>query len=418
MYRLRIALRWILPCCIVVWSLLGVASDAEDQENVSPYAVCAHISRGDEHRIAQQELRRMREGGIRWVRADFDWSGVERQPGQWTFDHLDDTVAWAEAAGVEILPILDYDVPWARPAHQHLDAWLQYVRQVVGRYKDRLRYWEVWNEPNLEGFWHDKPDAGDYTKLLKATYETIHEIDPELVVLLGGTSEIPWSYLEGIYKADGKASFDVMNVHPYRYPHSPERRPLVDDLTRLRRLMERYGDAGKPIWITEFGWPTHQDRRGVSPPQQAEMLARAYLLAFQAGVQVVFWYEFQAPEGKADYNEDHFGIVHRDLSPKPAYTAMATLARVRPGGSKVLDRPWRTGDVYHPSWQCPDGKTAWALWHVGGDLACEFDAKGTIVEVVSHLGEPLELGSRTGRLRLTLGEGPVYLIGPDDLTLQ
>lgn len=407
---------------IGVWSLLAAQAPAGDQspkpQDLSPYAVCAHISRGGEHQTAREELKLMHKAGIRWVRTDFDWSGVEPRRGVWRFDHLDQTVAWAEAAGVRILPILDYDVSWARPAHQHLDQWLEYVRRVVTRYKGRLRYWEVWNEPNLEGFWRDKPNPADYAKLLKATYQAIKQIDPELVVVFGGVSGIPWSYLEGAYAAGGKASFDVMNVHPYRYPSPPEERPLYDDLVRLRRLMDKQGDAGKPIWITEIGWPTHQGRRGVSPERQAEILARAYLLALQAEVQAVFWYEFQAPEGRPDYNEDHFGIVHRDLSPKPAYTALATLARARPAGSKVLKRPWRSEDVYSPRWRRPDGKIAWALWQLGRPQARELDVKGPIVEALDHLGRPLKPAPQPGRLRLTLSEAPIYLVGPTELTIR
>jgi endonuclease/exonuclease/phosphatase family metal-dependent hydrolase len=400
---------------IVGWALLAIPAGAEVRNNVSPYAVCAHLSRGGEHQIAQQELKLMHQAGIGWVRADFDWSGVERQAGTWQFDHLDQTVAWAEAEGVRILPILDYDVPWARPAYKNLDKWLEYVRRVVTRYKDRIRYWEVWNEPNLEQFWHDKPNPADYAKLLKATHETIKQIDPELVVLLGGVSGIPWPYLEGIYEAGGKDSFDVMNVHPYRYPSSPEERPLYDDLVRLRQLMDKYGDKGKPIWITEVGWPTQQDRRGVSPERQAEMLARTYLLSLQAGVEVVFWYEFQAPEGKPEYNEDHFGIVHRDLSPKPAYTALAALARARPAGSKVLQQAWRTGEVYHPGWQRPDGKTAWALWTAGEAKDLELKLSGQITEAFDHLGSALRLEVQSGQVRLSVGQAPVYLIGPTEL---
>lgn len=335
------------------WLLLATPARADDEKSLSPYGVCAHISRGDEHPVARKELELMQKAGIRWVRTDFSWSSVERRPGQWAFGHLDETVDWAEAAGVNILPILDYDVSWARPAHKHLDLWLTYVRRLVTRYKDRLRYWEVWNEPNLEHFWKDKPDPKDYTKMLEATYRAIKEIDPELVVLLGGTAGIPWSYIEGVYQAGGKDFFDTMNVHPYRYPASPEERPLYEDLVRLRGLMGKHQDAHKPIWITELGWPTHQGNRGVTPARQARMLARAYLLSLQAGVEVIFWYEFQAMEHKADYNEDHFGIVHRDLSPKPAYTAMATLIRVRPAGSTAAKRAWRSGEVYHPSWGRP-----------------------------------------------------------------
>ena len=106
-----------------------------------PYAVCAHVSRGGEHAIARDAFRRMKAAGIGWVRTDFDWSGVERKPGEWSFDNLDETVQWAEEAGISILPILDYDVRWASPAYKHLNLWRTYVRKVVSRYKDRVRHW-------------------------------------------------------------------------------------------------------------------------------------------------------------------------------------------------------------------------------------------------------------------------------------
>ncbi|MBN2476249.1 MAG: beta-galactosidase [Pirellulales bacterium] len=415
--------RYAISICAAAAMLAAPSARADETTergataHLSPYGVCAHISRGDEHPVARRELQAMRAAGIAWVRTDFSWSGVERRPGDWDFAQLDETVDWAEAAGVEILPILDYDVPWARPAHEHLDKWLVYVRRIVKRYKDRLRYWEVWNEPNLQQFWHDKPDPKAYAKMLRATYDAIKQIDPELVVLFGGTAEIPWSFIEGVYQSGGAETFNVMNVHPYRYPAAPEQRPLYEDLLRLRRLMEKYGDGDKPIWATEVGWPTHEGPRGVSLPRQAQMLARCYLLSLQAGVEVVFWYEFQAPEERADYNEHHFGIVHRDISPKPAYAAMAALTRARPSGSKAVERPWRTGDVYHPAWQRPDGETAWALWRVGDDHGYAVQIEGAVAEAFDHLGQPVDLDATTGSVRLTLGEGPIYLIGPAELTI-
>ena len=44
-------------------------------------------------------------------------------------------------------------------------------------------------------------------------------------------------------------------------------------------------------------------------------------IAFAQGVERYFIYEFQAPEGNPYYSEHHFGIVHRDCTPKPAYEA-------------------------------------------------------------------------------------------------
>ncbi len=137
----------------------------------------------------------MRAAGIRWARTDFDWTTVQHQAGgPWDYTMFDETLRKAEAAGITILPILAYDVAWARPAYQHLDLWREYVRNMVSRYKGRLTYWEVWNEPDLEQFWKEKPDPANYTTLLKAAYEEIKAIDPEAKVLLGGLSGIPFEF--------------------------------------------------------------------------------------------------------------------------------------------------------------------------------------------------------------------------------
>jgi hypothetical protein len=142
------------------------------------------------------------------------------------------------------------------------------------------------------------------------------------------------------------------------------------------------------------------------------MFARSYLLALQAGIEVVFWYEFQATEQRADYNEHHFGIVHRELEPKPAYEAMKTLALVRPAGSTVLEGTWRTDGVYHPGWQRPDGTRAWALWRPGEDAAVQIELQGALSGAMDHLGRPLQVAPAGGRLTFSVGESPVYLIGP------
>lgn len=121
----------------------------------------------------------------------------------------------AKQANVSILPILDYDVPWATPAWRHPDAWGGYVRRIVSRYAKDLRYWEVWNEQNGSGFWRDRPSGANYVPLLKRAYEEIKKIDPELTVLYGGTAGVPLGYIEDSLKAGAGAYFDVMNIHPY-----------------------------------------------------------------------------------------------------------------------------------------------------------------------------------------------------------
>lgn len=380
----------------------------------NPYGVCAHLPRGDEYATAEKELQRMRQMGIGWVRSDFSWGAVQhKKGGPWHFDHLDKVIGWAEANKVTILPILDYSVPWANPAHEHLDDWKAFVHAVVSRYHKRLRYWEVWNEQNLKQFWPN-PDAAAYVKLLRVTHETIKAIDRDLVVVYGGTAGIPWEYIEATYQAAARDRFDVMNVHPYSWPAPPEG-ALYNHLLNLRERMTKHGDAKKPIWITEIGWPTHQGKRTVSEERQAELIARAYLLALHAGVERVFWYEFANMENRADDPEGHFGILRKDLRDKPAAKALATLIALRPPGSTPLDGPFRVRHdgkgLHFPGWKRPDGKTVHAVWSNGEKPFGTLRVRGMVEKVTDLSGQVVTVQQDGDRLPLVVGEKVLYVVG-------
>lgn len=197
----------------------------------------------------------MQQAGIRWARADFSWSYFEPKDDDFRFDNYDTIVAAAKEHDVTLLPILCYNVEWAFPAHENLDKWCDYVRTVVDRYKDDLKHWEVWNEPNI-GFWKPKPDAAQYAGLLIATYQAIKDTDPEAQVVYGGTSGIPFSYLRSTFEQGAFEAFDILAVHPYRYPNVPETARIVEDLQKTWELLDEFG-GGKKLWITEYGWPTH-----------------------------------------------------------------------------------------------------------------------------------------------------------------
>ncbi len=233
-------------------------ASANDLVAQSPYGVCAHIGGGEEWEQAPKNLLMMKEAGISWVRADFSWSGVESPQGQWHFERLDKIVDETNKLGLQILPILDYDVPWASPAYKNLEPWLQYVKTVVERYKDRIQYWEVWNEENLQGFWREEPAGEKYAMLLKATYKAIKEIDPKLQVVYGGLAGVPADFFEKSLEAGAGNSFDVVNIHPYRGGLTTDQRIdlFADDINAFRKALKKFDLPERPIWITEMGWAT------------------------------------------------------------------------------------------------------------------------------------------------------------------
>ena len=80
--------------------------------------------------------------------------------------------------------------------------------------------------------------------------------------------------------------------------------------------------APKPMAATETGYPTH--RSGSSELAQGKYLPRLFCEYFTHGVQRTFWYELvdedEFPDPNGDNVECHYGIIRKDLTPKPAYT--------------------------------------------------------------------------------------------------
>lgn len=225
----------------------------------TPYGVCSHISRGG-YAIRDESCKWIAATGIGRVRTDFLWRECQKERGApFDFSKYDAVVASAERTNVQVLPIL-YGAPkWAQPAYRNLDAFGRWVEALTRRYGNRLPEIEVWNEPNLEQFWGKKPNPTNYLAVLTAAHAAAKRGNPDVRVLFGGTSGVPIGFIEEVYRLGGANCFDAMNVHPYSHPHAPEG-SLDVKLEGLKALMAKYGDADKPIVITEHGWPTHESR--------------------------------------------------------------------------------------------------------------------------------------------------------------
>ncbi|MBQ9873874.1 MAG: cellulase family glycosylhydrolase [Thermoguttaceae bacterium] len=322
-------------------ALADSPASAEATVGDSPYGVCAHLGGGEEHDQMPKNISLMKDAGIAWVRADFSWSGIERSKGKWTFDAFDRVVEETNKLGVQVLPILDYGVEWATPAYKHMDEWLEYVRRTVERYKDRIRYWEVWNEENLQGFWGDKPDAANYAKLLTETYKTIKKIDPDLQVVYGGLAGTPADYFEKSLDAGAGEFFDVTNIHPYRggLTTSDRIEQFAKEIDAFKKALEKRNLPQKPIWITEMGWAT--------PPVFGETNRRVIAAALKKlypskTPKVAFFYDERYDPAQSRSQSDFVNFLPKEYASDPQLTTFLdadALAKISLDVAEVLVMP-------------------------------------------------------------------------------
>lgn len=236
---------WV--CC---WVNIAVASGS--------LGVCAHVTR-DEFKERKRAFSMMRDAGVESVRCDFDmWRcRPSAKGGAWDFSHYDPVVNDAAKFGLTVLPILTNYPEWGKTDFaRHENEWVEFVRSAARWFKGRVVAYEICNEPNLNQFWNN-PNPAQYAMALKTASREIRSVDPNARVVSAGFAGVPYEFMEKVYAACGRECFDALCVHPYTHPNRPEGR-LDVQIEGLRKLMSKFEDTKKPIWITEMGWPTHK----------------------------------------------------------------------------------------------------------------------------------------------------------------
>lgn len=280
------------------------------------------------------------ELGVSWVREDLHWHRVQRLPDVWDWTFTDAAMRELLNRDIQVVGVLGPSVGWATPytGDDRSDvsfyppdpaAFVAYARAVVTRYRRYIKHWEIWNEPDNPLFWKPRPDPAAYAELLIRTSKAIKEVDPDARVLIGGVNPFDTQYLRRVAEAGAWNSFDILAIHPYIDPYTPEEGNIGASLDKMHVLTYRYG--AKPIWATEIGWasgPGDRDAQGKTDASaQSSFLVRSMLLLWLSGVERTFWYmlkdDAHNPYGLVEYGRGRtdFRIQLR----KPAFDALRTL---------------------------------------------------------------------------------------------
>jgi polysaccharide biosynthesis protein PslG len=302
------------------------------------------------------ELARLGDGGVGTLRINLAWGSVQSGPdAPYDWSHYDPVVLRAAKSGVRVLATVYSTPSWAAstaeipPLDSDLSGFEDFARAAARRYgaagtfwadhpdvpKLPISDWQLWNEPNSPLFWKPSPNAGQYLSLLRGFSSAVKGVDPAARILLGGLFPTPTGgislddFLSALYEGGGRRLFDAVALHPYaRTP-----RIALDRVEQARGVMRRFGDADKPIWITEVGWASRGTPPGlvVGPAGQADYLRQTFELALadrdRLGIAGVVWYSLNDTPGPLWVG--HCGLFTLDGVAKPSWKALVELT----GGS-------------------------------------------------------------------------------------
>jgi hypothetical protein len=341
---------------------------------VNPFGINVFLNQEVEPEKRERSVQMIAEAGFHWLRQEFPWEDIEISAKGDFWDHKWDKDAWekydhivdlAEQYGLEVVPRLSNPPAWTRAAGDaagtyappdDLTDWGDYVYAVVSRYKGRIRYYQLWNEPNIYPEWGEQPvDPEGYTRLLCEGYARAKEADLDAVIISGALAPTvslnpgpgpalglnEFIFLQRMYDAGASACFDIMAVNDYMLwsgPTDHRMRPLNINFGRpiyVRDIMVANGDAAKPVWISEMNSnavpndPANIAGVGEYGMVTLEQQARYAPLAYQRAIEewpwvgvVNFWFFKRPSDAEKDQSWYYFRMVEPDFTPLPVYDAM------------------------------------------------------------------------------------------------
>jgi hypothetical protein len=356
----------LAPAALSLALLASACGGSAAQPLSTNYGFAAQVVAGQ----ADKTVQATKDAGFGWLTQQVRWDGLQPTPTtKIDWGQLDAATEATSAAGINMLFSVVAAPKWAAaPGSQfpaRPDDFVQFLTQMVTRYKGKVQAYEIWNEENFAtevGPGHI--NAGSYVELLKASYQAIKAIDPDIIVVSGAPTPTgvndpniamdDAAYLQQMYAyQDGavKAYFDVLGAHPEGYANPPEENVgnhtqanfsthpsfFFRRLEDYRAIMVQAGDGNKKIWATETGYDSnpqapqgYEYARGLTEQQQADYLTREIKYARAnypwLGVMFIWNLNFQAVVPQTD-EKWGFGVLKSDYTPRPAYTALQRMQK-------------------------------------------------------------------------------------------
>lgn len=359
---------------------------------------------------AVNALPTLAEVGCRWVRATRQTQMDTVATGRRQYDFArggEHSVDLALANGMSIMAILDSrwgnetrhnDLPWASPIWEHLDEWEHFATAAVQRYKGRITYWEIINEPPFF-WWYPTPEGithpevnpelkraplWAYVELLRASARAIRLADPAAKIVLG--SGFPdGSFLKRIYELGGKDCFDIASVHYLNCRHPAD---FARGYRRLRQIMADFGDAAKPLWDTENGPAGAVIGHAVAAAGEYEALYNVYrhCFAHEFGLDRYFWFSVVSDKPYTPAQAHAYGLRDAAGVLAPPYQAIGTLSG-QLGEGRLLRCAHPGGEVHVYVFSGAQGPVS-LLWSTA---PARVRLPGGPREACSHLGAPVPL---------------------------
>ena len=395
--------------------------------------------------------------GVKWIRLQSGWQKTEKQEGIYDFAWLDSQVDNLLERNLKPWVCLCYGntlydelakeyygtvgCPPIRSERAY-SAWLNYVKATVEHFKNRVEYYEIWNEPDGSHTWRPEPNQKEYAEFCIKTAEAIKAADENAKILTGSNyQDSIASYNEQFANGTLKVS-DAITFHSYNY----DERISMQRIHALKGLLKHYG-SDIEIIQGETGSQSKSGGGGAlanirtDKTMQVKQILRHTIADLLCGIKFTSLFScvdmaenLNARAGKPINICGYFGLLQADFDKetgqligdyyeKPSYYAYQNLCalfneNMNPTYIPVLFNPTNstringfdcpTKELIYGGFEKANGSKAFVYWN-STSMITEKDYEGTVT---------FELAGIDGDVRLVDPmDGSVYAI-PEDVMVK
>lgn len=242
-----------------------------------------------------------------------------------------------------------YQLPWTSDQatwDKFVAQYATFAGEAAKHFKGRVKYYEIWNEPNEQYFWKPSPQSSPtlaiqrYGQLFTQAKQAIISADPSAEVAIGGVTGLGASccvngldYIHGLM--NNNVPFKYVGIHPYS-GHAPDvhtqyDRSYDDTVATYKLLQSNPQYSGAKLWLTEVAGYSSD---AFGEQTQADYIVQTLKLADNG-------FGGQIPDGTiemlqvfVDNDRDDYagiGLFTAQWSPKQSARAVASYMASRPG---------------------------------------------------------------------------------------
>jgi beta-xylosidase len=380
--------------------------------------------------VARKQIDRLQALGLDWVRLGLHWMVLEPEEGQFKLEPIDRTMAMVKEAGLHQITYVvgtprfassvakgDRYEPYFDKFPPRDPALLAQRMAMLAKRYPQVDVWQVWNEPNILGFWAPKADPQGYAQMLLAAVKGLRAAVPGKPIAMagmayfsemGGTQGLMLEALgrSGAFKLDLTVAYHPYTATAEGSEHDP--RDFVKRVVPANQWLRASGV--KQIWATEWGWSSYdgpvEEQPLVGEEGQADLTLRRLALMAALDYDRIFLFTLSDLDKRASVRDQRYGLLRENGEPKPVYFALQRFLqicgpRLEPGSPPVFSGTPPDGLV-SIAWRQPDGRRLWMVWAAKpGTLTLKGLKQATVHDPLK--GTQALLTSQDGSLILNVG---------------